>query len=286
MATEPRYPQRVGWLLAMADIDIPDKLLPAIRVAFFWLALPFIGVLLGSEKISNGSYYEAAAWFVVALLGIVVAVRWNRIVTWIWPRYSAKRSLRYLSDRDSDLGSAIITMALRSAWARWFSAQHLVNNGSAIDQTHLIQMAGTIVMDKMLDGDLEVRGRRPGLLDYEVIPRTHWQSSRLHFVSDPRSLWKMVIFPVGKTEFARDGAIVRASDPAAAARTTRLATYDSLLVDAYQFENLWPLKDVLADRERRKFLWRAWRRGLDKDEIRRLCVANYRRSRFWRWAHC
>jgi hypothetical protein len=155
----------------MADGDIPDKLLPAIRYAVFWVGLPFIGLLLGGENLSNGNHHEAAAWFGCGILSIVIAVYWNRIISRVWPRYSEKRSLSYLSDRDSELGPAIITMALRSAWGRWFSAQHLVNSGSAIDQSYLMQMAGTVVMDKILDGDLEVRGRRPGRMDYEVIPR-------------------------------------------------------------------------------------------------------------------
>jgi hypothetical protein len=110
---------------------------------------------------------------------------------------SATSSLGYLSDRDSMLGYAIIRMAERSAWGRWFAAQHLVNSGSAIGEDYLLQTAGSIVMDSILDGDLEVRGRRPGRLDYEVISRTDWRSSGFHFVSDQISLWKMVIFPRG-----------------------------------------------------------------------------------------
>jgi hypothetical protein len=162
-------------------------------------------------------------------------------------------------------------MAEHSAWGRWFAAQHLVNSETPIDEDHLLQTAASIVRDKILDGDLEVRGRLPGKLDYEVIPRTDWRSSGFHFVKDPRTLWKMVIFPTGGAEIAPDGTIARASDPKAAARNAQIAKYDSFIVDAYQFEKLWPKKSVLADRKRRKLLFQARWRGLNKDEIRRLC---------------
>jgi hypothetical protein len=43
-----------------------------------------------------------------------------------------------------------------------------------------------------------------------------------------------------------------------------------IIVDAYEFENLWPKKDLVADGKRRKFLRKARKRGLDKAEIQRL----------------
>jgi hypothetical protein len=66
--------------LKMADTEIPDKLLPAVRVAVFWVGLPFIGLLLGGEDIRGGNYYWATAWFGCALLSIAVAVYWGRFV--------------------------------------------------------------------------------------------------------------------------------------------------------------------------------------------------------------
>jgi hypothetical protein len=210
------------------------------------------------------------------------------ILPWAWERFKAffrssprPQQLEYLSAKDSDLGSAIKSMARRSAWGRWFSAQQLVNSGSPIDNLYLLQIAGSIVRDQMLDGNLEVRGRGPGKLEYEPIPQTHWQSSVLHFVDDPRSLWRMVILPTGGVEFARDGTIVRASDAAAAERTSQITNYDSFLVDACQFEKLWPQKDAEADRARIRFLRRARRRRLDKDEIQRLSEG--RKLFLWSW---
>jgi hypothetical protein len=254
----------------MTDSGVPEKLLPAIRVAVFWGALPFIGILLGGERVSEGKYHEAAAWLGGAFLSILVAVYWDRLIRRMWPRYNPQPSLSYLSNKDSELGSAIVSMARRSAWGRWFAAQHLVNSGSAIGMSYLLQIAGSQVMDKILDGDLEVRGRRPGRMDYQTIPRTDWRSSAIHFVSDPISLWRMLIVPRGGVEIAPDGTIARASNPTAAARTSQLADYDSLLIDAHQFETLWPQKDGPADGPRRKLLRQARRRALDKDEIQRL----------------
>jgi hypothetical protein len=80
----------------------------------------------------------------------------------------------------------------------------------------------------------------------------------------------MVIFPKGGAELAPNGTIARASNAAAAARTSLLADYDSLLIDAYQFESLWPRKSALADKKRRQFLRQARKRGLDHNEIQRL----------------
>jgi hypothetical protein len=43
-----------------------------------------------------------------------------------------------------------------------------------------------------------------------------------------------------------------------------------LTVDGYEFEKLWPARDRVADKERRRLLWKAWWRRLDKDERARL----------------
>src|SRR5258708_5623052 len=109
----------------------------------------------------------------------------------------------------------ITSMAFGSAWGRWFSAQHLVNNGTPIGHRYLIHTAARIVMDKILDGDLAVRGRRPGRLEYEDIARTDWRSSAFYVVDDPISLWRLVICPRGVVEIEPDGT-VHASDSIAA----------------------------------------------------------------------
>jgi hypothetical protein len=255
----------------MADTGIPDKFLPAIRVAVFWVGLPFILLLVGIERFfdANGSRYEITVCFIGALLSVVIAVYWNKLIPGRF-RKEISQSLKYLTSRDTTLGSAIISMAGQSAWGRWYAVQHLVNTGNPIDEFNLYQIATSVVMPKILDGDLVVRGRRPNpdRLDYEVIPRTDWHSSALHFVRDPISLWRMRVIPTGGATIEADGTI-RASDNIAAQRTS-LLDYDSLIIDAYQFESLWPQKSKCADKKRRKLLRQARRRGLNKDEIRRL----------------
>lgn len=182
-----------------------------------------------------------------------------------------KNSLSYLSSRDSDLGDAIIRMARQSAWGRWYAAQQLVKTGVRLDPQHLYQIAAGFVMEEIINGNLEVRGRRPDSrqLEYTSIDRTHWRSSCIHYVSDPTSLWKMKIIPTGGVELNQNGSVIRIDNHTAAQRTS-LLNYDSFIVDAYQFEKLWPKREKDADKKRRQFLWQAWWRGLDRDEIRRL----------------
>jgi hypothetical protein len=48
------------------------------------------------------------------------------------PRHG--NSMSYLSAHDYELGPAIIEMAYRSAWGRWFAAQQLVTMGKPIDE--------------------------------------------------------------------------------------------------------------------------------------------------------
>jgi hypothetical protein len=261
-------PGPIGWLLTMADAGIPDKLLPAIRIGVFWAALPFIGLLLGSEEFRSGGYGWAAGWYGCATLSILIAVYWDRILP--WRLRASQSSLKYLAQQDSDLGDAIKRMVRRSAWGRWYAAQHLVNAGSPIRDLSLLQIAGHVVMDEIVNGRPEIRGRRPGQLDYEAIPRTHWRSSTFYFLNDPISLWKMIICPVGGVEIAPDGTIARATHEPSAARTAQLAGFDSLIVDGDQFERLWPDKSQPADKKRKQFLRQAKWRGLDKDEIKKL----------------
>lgn len=133
----------------------------------------------------------------------------------------------------------------------------------------MFHAASHLVAEQLTNGDLEVRGRLPGKLDYEAIPRTHWRSSALNFVRDPATLWRMVVLPRGGATIDPDGTVT-GRDPAAMQRTIAISTYDSMIVDAYQFEKLWPRRDRFTDRKRRKLLNKARKQGLNKDEITRL----------------
>lgn len=175
--------------------------------------------------------------------------------------------LGYLSSEDAELGPAVRDMAWRSAWGKWFASQHL---GSSNKANELIMHAAThIVQDALTDGQLEVRGRRPGQMDYEPIDRTHWRSTGLHMIPDSRSLWKMILIPRGGAEITPDGKVI-GRDQEAVQRTDRLATYDSLIVNSRQFEKLWPRKDGATDLARKRLLKKAKKAGADPAEIAKL----------------
>jgi hypothetical protein len=140
---------------------------------------------------------------------------------------AVKPKLHYLTQRDTDVSSAIIRAAHNSAYGRWFAAQILLNSGYPIKERHLLHVMASQVMDKMLDGEIEVKGRRPGELDYEIIPRTYWRSSAFYVREDPISLWRIILCPRGGLRIEPDGTY-DASDAAAAERTAQL-DYDSLL---------------------------------------------------------
>jgi len=167
------------------------------------------------------------------------------------------------------LGEAIKMMARASAWGRWYAAQILVNGGKPAGEREVLQVACFNVEQKILGGELEVRGRLPGEMDYNPIPRTFWRSSALTFIPHPASLWRLVILPRGGASIEPNGNVI-ARDAEAAARTAQITNYDSFLVDGYQFEALWPRRERLADKARRRFIWRARWCRLDKSEIRRL----------------
>jgi hypothetical protein len=152
----------------MAEAEIPDQLSRAIRVGVFWVALPFILLLVGIERISDqaGNRYQVAGCILAALLSIWIAVRWSRLLPRRW-RPATDAQLAYLRGEDSELGSAIRHMAWRSAYGKWFASQTLALSGRP-DEGRLMQVAAGEVLDALTDGRLEARGRRPGQLDYRA----------------------------------------------------------------------------------------------------------------------
>jgi len=211
--------------------------------------------------------FRVAIFLVVPLIFLLAAA--VIIAALYWKTAPVREGLDYLHQEDAELGPAIISMIYHSAWARWYAAQALVNQGKPAGRDYLLQIASSVVLDKITDGALEVRGRLPGRIDYNPIDRTYWRSSALTFIKDPISLWKLIVIPRGGAEIEPSGNVI-ARNPVAAARTAQLINYDSLIVSARQFEKLWPKRDHLADKKRRRLLWRARWRRLDRDEIRRL----------------
>jgi hypothetical protein len=173
-----------------------------------WLgALGFIVPLIGAETIREGGPKWVGAILIVAGLPIY----WSPAI-WKWLRRGKPAtdpvSLAYLHAEDSELGSAIRDMAWRSAWGKWFAAQYLAtNNHHPASEEHVMQIATGIVHGALMDGRLEGRGRKPGQMDYEPIPQTHWRSTALHMIPDRRSLWKMILIPTGGAEIHPDGTV-------------------------------------------------------------------------------
>jgi hypothetical protein len=93
-------------------------------------------------------------------------------------------------------------MAWASAWGKWFSAQLLANQDRPIDKEgvdrQVMQIAASLVTDAAMDGKLEVRGRRPDGISYEVIPREAWRLIALVMHPDLRSLWRAALIPRGR----------------------------------------------------------------------------------------
>jgi hypothetical protein len=229
----------------------------------------FLVMMFGGYFLYDGK----PTWIGITLIAVGLPIF---LAPWMWGQLTHRQPkpenpeqiLQYLSRRDSELSSTIVTAALRSAYGRWYAAQILVNSGSPVEHRHLISTMANAVMGKIVDGDIEVRGRKPGQITYEPIPRTYWQLTIFYVVEDLISLWKVKLGPKGGIEFPSKGTI--ASNASAAARTSQLTGYDSLIVDAYQFEKRFPRMDPITDKETRRFLWKAFWRRLDKNERRRL----------------
>jgi len=248
--------------------------------AGFWnylTALGFISPLLGGEELirsqlSTGPTFPL--WLNLTLIAVGLPLYQSKA---IWKKLHRRKPaadkpnrLEYLHNRDTDLSSAIVSAAWLSAYGRWLASQQLVNSGQPINPRYLLHRMAGEVIDKITDGDIEIRGRKPGQMHYEPIPRTYWRSSSFLVMEDAHTLWRIVLAPRGGVEIGPDGNIARSDDADATARTAQLRDYDSLLVDAYQFEKIWPRKDDVADKERRQFLRQARKRKLNADEIRRL----------------
>ena len=214
-------------------------------------------------------YIGVAICAAVAIWGLFPLVRpnyWKSGVVEVIPK---PRTLEYLNNKDVELDWAIKLMAHKSAWGRWYAAQHLVNSKNQIGDQYLYNVASGVVHHKILNGTLVVRGRMPGKLDFEPIDRTYWRSSTFTFLPDPMSLWRMEIIPVGGVLIEADGTM-KADHKPSEKRNAVIRKYDSLLIDAHEFEGLWPKNKALEDEKRKLFLKQAKKQGLDKQTIKLL----------------
>jgi hypothetical protein len=211
------------------------------------------------ERARIGFFVLAALTFLLVFVPSIISGQ---------KKANSQPKLTYLrARRDYDLGPAIIEMAHGSAWGRWFAARHLVTTGKPIDERYWFQTAASMVMDKMMDGELVVRGRLHGQTGNDSVPQTDWRDIVLYYFPDNRARWKLRILPREGVTIQDDEVIDTDLSMATVAHITR---YDSLLVDSHQFEHLWPRNEKIADSERRKFLKEARKRKLDLDTIKML----------------
>jgi hypothetical protein len=273
--TSPASRKQIGQYLGQHFVngqrmegEVPSKLSPAVRQGVFYGSLPFIFLLIAVDRYfaEHGTRNEVIACIVLAFLSLIVAVYWDRFLPARWRRKS-ETSLAYLHHEDAGLGSAIRDMAWDSAWGKWYASQQLANVGK-LDETELMRVAASNVTEALVNGKLKARGRQPGQLDYEEIPRTHWHSTVPYMVPDNKTLWKMVLLPTGGVEKLPGGMTVM-HDVSAAQRTDQLRQFDSIIVDAREFEKLWPRKDARVDVGRKQFLKKAKKAGVDAATIER-----------------
>lgn len=235
------------------------------------IALALLGILGGGAFMR----FPDQAWIGTAMMAIAVV----GLLMLVWHQYNARhqkpteqpksRPLEYLGSTDCELSSAIRAMAHKSAWGRWYAAQNLAMSGSPIGEKYLLDIASSVVREQILDGALVVRGRLPDKIEYLSIDQTFWRSTVLLFLPDNISLWKLHLAPVGGFVI-EPGRKMKADHKPSEKRNAIIKDYDSLLVNALQFESLWPKADKIADTKRKKFLKVARKKKLDSDTIKAL----------------
>lgn len=174
-----------------------------------------------------------------------------------WPKESKRH---YLSDEDTELGTAIHHMAMFSAWAKWFAAQHLaLNEHKPISESSMMSTASSLVLDAAMNGKLSMRGRPAGSIQYEAISRETWRLIAIKMEPHPATLWKAVVIPRSNVDQER---------------VQEILEYDSIILSSREFEQLWPRDDRGHDRARMKELKKAKRLGADAQAVEKLAKGN------------
>ena len=160
----------------------------------------------------------------------------------------------YLRDQETPLSSALYLMAHHGAWGKWYSAQQLASTNSLNDWV-LMTTATSLVVEAAMNGKIHIRGRNPGEIEYEDIPRDTWRLAYLQVREDKSTIWR--VYPIPRTDVKPE-------------QIQKLLAYDSLLVDSQEFQIEWPPKHELADALRRVLLEQAKKNGADSKLIERL----------------
>ena len=96
---------------------------------------------------------------------------------------------RYLSDTETPLQQAMYVMSLRSAWARWYSAQFLAMHSQPINEYSLLfTIANIKVLSELVEGRLTAYGRSPGKFEASAIPKHYWAYRCFDIQKDEKTL--------------------------------------------------------------------------------------------------
>jgi hypothetical protein len=202
------------------------------------------------------------------LVGAAVLVCLASWVLWWWLnryppfqlwrlQHSDAKQTRYLSGVEVGLQHAMYAMSLRSAWARWYMAQHLAAVGtSPLPEAMLLDIAAnSMVLDALVNGTLTAMGRLPGQIEAVSIPRHFWHYTCFEIKPDDRTIWRISL---------------RDRNEVPEERKRYLPKYEDLLINTEEFERLFPRNDPLTDAARRKLLRQARRKGASKSDLEKL----------------
>jgi hypothetical protein len=205
--------------------------------------------------VATGAVAAALAICLAAWLFWSWLVSYGPFLLWRATRANTKQT-HYLSAAETPLGHAMLAMSLRSARARWYSAQHLANSGTPIEDHSLMHIiANTMVLDELVEGTLTVMGRLPGEFQAVPIPKHYWHYRCFAVERDQATIWKTSL---------RD----RRDVPKA--REQNLPQFEDLLVNSEAFERLFPMSDPVTDAAKKKLLKQAKQKHVPQAEIDRL----------------
>lgn len=165
----------------------------------------------------------------------------------------------YLPTPDIDLSMAVWLMSQRSAWAKWYRAQHLSSAILPIDERSFMNIVAHVVCDEAVNGNLAIRGRSYDSKDWDVIKREDWHSAYLDVQPNAGQLgapWQVTIRPRSGID---------------AQLISKLIDYDNrLMVDSAKFQEIWPRRNASFDAPRKKLLKKAKSAGAGLAEIEKL----------------
>lgn len=199
------------------------------------------GLTIGAGAVGLSSALDPIGIFIVALFAFAACTfTLNQVEGWRSSRRAATTPSDklpsdggaampdYLGDTDSELTLAVFLAASKSALGKWQRSQPGgTKDGEVETYGHVMNRLSSDVLDKAMNGALEIRGRLPNQVAYTLIPKETWRLAFLNVVSDPIVIWKVKAAPRANVD----------SD-----RIREVLSYDSLLVDSRQFEALYPSK--------------------------------------------